>query len=411
MYDAIIIGARCAGASTALLLGRLGHKVLLVDRTAVASEIPHGHFIHRFGPQRLARWGVLDQIVDSGCPLVSDAVMSMGGVPMQGKNLTADGIPFGIAPRRSVLDKILVDNALAAGVELRVQFVVEDVLYDGERVVGVRGRDLRSGQRFAERGQIVIGADGRNSRLAQAVQAPMYEVIPSVSCYYFSYWSGVPLDRLEFHVGRDFVIFAFPTNDNLLALFIAWPIERFPEVRADIETHFMATLAQMPELADQVAAGQRVERFYGTADLPNFFRKPYGPGWALVGDAGHHKDPFMALGIADALRDAELMAQAVHEGLTGVCPLDDVLAGFEQQRNALARPLYQENLSRAKFTPPPPEVLQIRDALLANGDQADINHFFKVNIGLLPPESFFNPENVARILKNAATAHVAAPLV
>ncbi|MCB9007736.1 MAG: FAD-dependent monooxygenase [Ardenticatenaceae bacterium] len=278
MYDAIVIGARCAGASTAMLLGRLGHKVLLVDKTAVASDIPHGHFIHRFGPQRLAKWGLLDQIVETGCPLVSDVVMSMGGVPMHGKNLLVDGIPFGIGPRRAALDKILVDNAVAAGVELRDQFGGEDFLRDGDRISGIRGRDLTTGHRFEEQGQIVIGADGRNSKLAQAVNAPTYEAVPSVSCYYFSYWSGVPMAELQLHVGRDFVIFAFPTNDNLLALFVAWPIERFSEVRQNIENEFMATIEQVPMLAAQVRAGERVEKFYGTADLPNFFRKPFGPG-------------------------------------------------------------------------------------------------------------------------------------
>jgi flavin-dependent dehydrogenase len=321
---------------------------------------------------------------------------------MQGKNLMVDGIPFAIAPRRTALDKILVEQAVAAGVELRDRFVVEDFLQDGERVTGIRGRDLRTGQRFEEQAQIVVGADGRHSRLAQAVQAPVYDALPPVTCYYFSYWRDVPLAHLELHVGRDFVIFAFPTNDNLLAVFISWPVARFPEIRADIETHFMATLDQVPELAVQVRAGQRTERFYGTADLPNFFRKPYGPGWALVGDAGHHKDPFLALGVADALRDAELVAQAVHDGLAGVRPLEAALAEFELRRNETSVPLYWENLEKAKFAPPPPELRQIQQALLANGDQEDINHFFKINLGLLPPESFFNPENVDRILKNAA---------
>ncbi|MCA9955819.1 MAG: hypothetical protein KC434_13915, partial [Anaerolineales bacterium] len=248
---------------------------------------------------------------------------------------------------------------------------------------------------------------GRNSKLAQAVNAPTYETVPPVSCYYFSYWSGVPMEELQLHVGADFVIFAFPTNDNLLALFVAWPIERFAEVRRDIETAFMSVIDQVPTLAAQVRAGERVEKFYGTADLPNYFRKPYGPGWALVGDAGHHKDPFMALGIADALRDAELVAQAVHEGLVGKRPFAEALAEFEQKRNETSLPLYQENLARATFTPPPPEQRQIRQALVDNGNQADTNAFYKAVLGLAPPETFFNPENIGRILHQAAQPVVA----
>ena len=402
MYDAIIIGARCAGASTAMLLARLGHNVLLVDRTAVPSDIPHGHFIHRKGPNRLHAWGVLEQIEASGCPLVTDSVLSAGGVPMMGKDLRVDGVPFGCAPRRSVLDKILVDTAVATGAELRDQCVVEEFLSDGDQITGIKGRDLRTGQRFSESAHIVIGADGRNSSLAKAVQALVYEEKPSVSCYYFSYWSGVDIDRLEVHVGRQQVIFAFPTNDSLFAVFIGQPIEQFSAFRANIEGHFMESLAQAPQLAEQIHAGHQEERFYGTADLPNFFRKPYGPGWALVGDAGHHKDPFMALGIADALRDAELVSAAVHDGLTGVRPMQAALADFEQQRNEESRPSYYENLARATFTPPPPEFVQVRNAVLHNQDQDDMNALTKVNLGLLPKEAFFNPENIGRIMQRAS---------
>ncbi|MCA9917351.1 MAG: hypothetical protein KC445_05330, partial [Anaerolineales bacterium] len=170
----------------------------------------------------------------------------------------------------------------------------------------------------------------------------------------------------------------------------------------DIESHFMATIEQMPTLAEQVRAGERVEKFYGTADLHNFFRQPYGPGWALVGDAGHHKDPFMALGIADALRDADLVSQAVHEGLVGKRPFADALAEFEQKRNETSLPLYQENLARATFTPPPPEQRQIRQALVGNSNQADTNAFYKAILGLAAPETFFSPDNIGRIVQQAA---------
>ncbi|MCA9951531.1 MAG: FAD-dependent monooxygenase [Anaerolineales bacterium] len=401
MYDAIIIGARCAGASTAMLLARKGHKVLLVDRSAVPSDIHHGHFIHRGGPQRLDRWGVLSQIEASGCPLVTEVVMGIGGVPMTAKNIMLDGVAFGCGPRRSVLDKILVDTAVAAGVELRDQFLVEDFHSEDGAITGIVGRDLRTQRRFHEFSQIVIGADGRNSRLAKAVEAPVYEAVPSVSCYYFSYWSGIANAALEFHVGKQQIIFAFPTHDNLFAVFVARPIEEFHHFRADIEKNFMEALEQAPTLAAQLQNGRREERFYGTADLPNFFRKPYGRGWALVGDAGHHKDPYMALGIRDALRDAELLATTVDTGLTGIRPMQTALATYEEQRNEQSRPLYYENLARAKFTPPPPELVQIRNALLHSQDQDDINHFLQVNLGLLPKESFFNPENVGRILGQA----------
>lgn len=398
MYDAIIVGARCAGASTAMLLAREGHKVLLVDRSVVPSDIHHGHFIHRGGPQRLNRWGVLPKIEASGCPMVTDVMIGIGGELMYGKDITLEGVALGCAPRRAVLDKILVDTAVASGTELRDQFVVEDFLNMDGQISGIVGRDLRSGKRFTEQARIVIGADGRHSRLAQHVQAPQYEEHPSATFYYFSYWSGVPQKRLEVHLGKTQIIFAFPTNDALFGVFISRPIAEFQQFRTDIEHNFLEALKQAPSLAAALQQGQREERFYGTADLPNFFRKPYGRGWALVGDAGHHKDPYMALGIADALRDAELLSTAVNAGLTNVCPMEAALAAYEQQRNAQSRPLYYENLARAKFTPPPPDFVKIRAALLQNQNQDDINHFLLVNLGSLSRESFFNPENITRIL-------------
>src|SRR5262245_31177553 len=116
MYDAIVVGARCAGASTAMLLARRGHKVLLVDRATFPSEIPHGHFIHRHGPARLQRWGLLDRIVASGCPAVRTMTTDFGDFPLTGEDLEIDGVALGYGPRRVVLDQILVEAAVKAGV-------------------------------------------------------------------------------------------------------------------------------------------------------------------------------------------------------------------------------------------------------------------------------------------------------
>jgi flavin-dependent dehydrogenase len=151
-----------------------------------------------------------------------------------------------------------------------------------------------------------------------------------------------------------------------------------------------------------VSSGRRAERFYGASDVPNFFRKPYGPGWALVGDAGCHKDPYLALGICDAFRDSELLAEAIDEGLTGRRPLDEALADYERRRNAITRPAYHENIRFAQFCLPPPEVYQLRAAL--RGNQADTNRFAMAREGMIPPEEFFNPENLQRIIMQAQTA-------
>jgi flavin-dependent dehydrogenase len=402
MYDVIVVGARCAGASTALLLGRQGHRVLLVDRATFPSEIPHGHFIHRHGPRRLHRWGLLDKIVASGCPPVQSITNDMGDFPLTGEDLEIDGVAAGYGPRRAVLDQILVEAAVEAGVELREGFTVEDFVTDGERITGIRGRGRAGGATVTEHATVTVGADGRNSRLARAVSAPVYEAVPSVSCYYFSYWSGVPATGLEIYVRQDRAILAFPTNDNLFAVFIAWPSAELAAVRADIEGQFMAALDRVPELAGRVRAGRREERFYGATDLPNFLRKPHGPGWALVGDAGCHKDPFLALGVCDALRDAELLAEALDDGFAGRHPLDAALVDYERRRNEATLPDYHQNLALARFEPLPPDFARLRLAL--RGNQEAINQFFMANEGMIPREAFFNPENMRRIMRAGLAA-------
>lgn len=400
MYDAIVIGARCAGASTAMLLARKGYKVLLADRATFPSDVPRGHFIHKHGPGRLHRWGLLDQVLTTGCPPVTSITMDFDDFPLVGRDLSIDDVAMGYGPRRSALDKVLLDAAVEAGAELREGFVVEDFVTDGERLAGIRGRDKRGGAVATERAHITIGADGRNSRLARAVQAPTYEATPALACWYFSYWGDVPeSEGLEIYLRQRSVIFAFPTNHGLFAIFVGWPIEEFHAVRSDIEGHVMEALARVPALAERVRSGRREERFYGTADVPNFLRRPHGPGWALVGDAGCHKDPYLALGICDALRDSEFLVDAVDEGLSGRRPLEEALGAYERRRNEATLDEYQQNLQLARLQPPPAEVMQLRAAL--RGDQETTNQFFRAREGMIPYETFFNPENLQRIMAKA----------
>jgi flavin-dependent dehydrogenase len=402
MYDAIVIGARCAGASTAMLLARRGLRVLLIDRATFPSDIPHGHLIHQLGPRRLARWGLLERVLATNCPPITSTTLAYGDLALVGTDLSADGAPLGIGPRRSRLDQVLVEAAVEAGAELREGFAVQDLIFDGDRVAGVRGRHGSGGARVRERATVVVGADGRNSGLARTVGAAVYEPAPTLTCWYFSYWSGVAGAGVEIIVRDERAIFAFPTNDELFALFVAWPIAELARVRADVEGELMTVVDRVPELAERVHAGRREERFYGATQLPNFLRRPYGPGWALVGDAGSHKDPFMALGVCDALRDAELLADALADGLSGARAIEDALAGYERRRNEATMPAYQENLAAARLRPPPPEQYALLAALRSS--PADTNHFFLARQGMVPPETFFNPDNLRRIRAAAADA-------
>jgi flavin-dependent dehydrogenase len=234
---------------------------------------------------------------------------------------------------------------------------------------------VRGGATVTERAAVVIGADGRNSNIARAVQAPALVSEPTVSCWYFSYWSGAASRGLEIHAREGQAIFAFPTGDDLLAVFVAWPIARLPIVRADVETEFLAALDVAPELAARVRAGRREERFYGAAQLPNFVRVPQGPGWALVGDAGCHKDPFMALGVCDALRDAELLAETI--------AAERPLSEYEERRNEATLADFGENLAMGRLGPPHPGVLAARAAL--RDDPEEARRFLMAREGMIGP--------------------------
>jgi 2-polyprenyl-6-methoxyphenol hydroxylase-like FAD-dependent oxidoreductase len=345
-----------------MLLARKGYRVLLLDRASFPSDTYRNHFIQHPGVVQLHRWGLLDRVAASNCPPVRTMTIDMGDFPLRMPVESDNGVDTDYAPRRIVLDKILVDAAVAAGAELRERFTVHELLWDSDRVVGIKGR-ADGGVMVTERARIVIGADGAHSVVAKAVQAPRYHERPAYTFAYYSYFSGMPMGGIEIWIRPATAYINFPTNDELTCVAIQAPVDGFHDFRADIEGNFFRTLDRVPELAARVRAGRREERWYGTADLANFFRKPHGPGWALVGDAGYHKDPILAQGVSDAFRDAELLADAADAGLTGCVPMAEALAGYEERRNAIALPAYEQNCAAAAFLPPPPEMFAERAAL------------------------------------------------
>ena len=399
MYDAIVIGARCAGSPTAMLLARKGYRVLLVDRATFPSDSMRNHVIRHPGVVQLHRWGLLDRIVAAGTPPIRKHTSDFGDFPFVGYHPPGDGVDAEYGPRRLVLDKILVDAAAEAGAEIREGFSVSEVVVEDGRVTGIRGK-AKGGTTVTERARIVIGADGQHSLVARTVQAPLYDERPALTCGYYSYWSGMPCEGIEVYLrDRPVFLLAYATNYGLTCIAIQVPVSEFSSIRADIERYFFEALDLAPDLAERVRAGRREERFVGTADLPNFFRKPYGPGWALVGDAGYHKDPITARGISDAFRDAELLAEAIDAGFSGRHPLDGALAGYEQQRNEAARPAYEETCQVASFPTLPPRVYRLRAAIRGNQELCDL--MAGVNVGTVPGENFFGLESIQRIMSEA----------
>jgi flavin-dependent dehydrogenase len=403
MYDAIVVGARCAGSPTAMLLARKGYRVLLVDKARFPSDTLSVHYIHQPGIARLKRWGLLDAVVASNCPPVRTQRFDAGPFALTGAPPPASGVADGYSPRRTVLDKLLIDAAAAAGAEVRERFMVDGLVMDGDRVTGVRGHTA-GGAIVTEQARIVVGADGLHSRVARIVGAPAYEIRPALTCAYYAYWSDVPTAGVELYARPDRMILAGPTNDDQTLVIIYWPQTAFREVRADIAGNFLQALDLAPGLSERVRAGRRAERFRGTADLPNLFRTPCGPGWALVGDAGYHKDPITAQGITDAFRDAELLAEAIDDGFSGRRTLADALADYERRRNEAVMPMYELTCELAVLQPPSPKMQRLFAAL--RQDQTQTDRFFGAIAGTVPIAEFFAPENVARITE--APAGVAA---
>lgn len=387
MYDAIIVGARCAGAATAMLLARRGHKVLLVDRATFPSDLPHGHFIHRRGPARLKRWGLLGRVAATGAPPITSVTTDYGDFALSDRDVMVDGAPLGYGPRRRALDRILLDAAVESGADLRTGFAVQDYIGDGERIIGIRGREAAGRALVTEHATVTIGADGRNSRLARTVGAPVYEELPPLTCWYFSYWSGIPDPGLQLHLRERRLVLAFPADAGLVAIFAAWPASMLPQVRADIPRHFMGAVDAVPGLGEQVRAGRQEDRYYGASDLANFLRRPYGPGWALVGDAGCHKDPFLALGMCDAFRDAELLTNALDEAFTGLTPLETALAGYHRKRDRATVPDYQLNALLARTMAAPGPLLRVRAEV--REDPRAIRRLTLMNQGVREPDASY----------------------
>lgn len=398
-YDAIVVGARCAGAPTAMLLARAGHRVLLVDRSTFPSDTVSTLVIHATGMSALGRWGLLDEVVASGCPPIDTYRFDFGPFVISGTPHPDGGSSIAYAPRRTVLDKILVDAAAAAGVEVREGYTVEDLILDDDgAVVGIRGHGP-GGSSSVERSTVVIGADGHNSRVARTVGATEYNTKPVLENAFYTFWSGLPDNGFNTVIRGDRGIAAIPTNDDQTLVLVGCPIDQAASFKADVEGNYLAAIELEPAVADQIHAATREDRFY-TGGVPNFFRKPYGSGWALVGDAGYTRDPITAQGISDAFRDAERVASAVHEWQSGDSLFEDAMAMYHKERDERALPIYEFTTQLATLEPPPPELAELMTAVATS--QPAMDAFVSVTAGTLSPVEFFAPDHIGPLLQAGA---------
>jgi 2-polyprenyl-6-methoxyphenol hydroxylase-like FAD-dependent oxidoreductase len=397
MYDAIIVGARCAGSPAAMLLARRGYRVLLVDKARFPSDTISTHLIQPPGMALLKSWGLLERLMATGCPAIHTFVFDFGELTLAGAPGTPE-TPIACAPRRTVLDKILVDAASEAGAEVREEFTVTDILQQDGAVTGIRGHG-KGGPAVTEHARVVIAADGLHSFVAKAVSDSTYRDKPRLLAGYYTYWRDLPMEgRFETYVrpSRGFAV--WPTNDDLTLVIVGWPFAEFEANRKDIEGNYMKAINLAPSFAERIRAARREEPFAGTA-VPNYFRKPFGPGWALIGDAGYNKDFITAQGIADAFRDAQICVDALDETFSRGRPFDQAMGHYQTARDAHVLPMYEFTTELATLEPPPPMLQQLLQAM--RGNQEAMDGFARVNSGATSPAEFFSEENVGRILAAA----------
>jgi 2-polyprenyl-6-methoxyphenol hydroxylase-like FAD-dependent oxidoreductase len=357
-YDAIVVGARAAGAATAMLLGRAGRRVLLVDRSEYGADTLSTHALLRSGVLQLHRWGLLDDVRRAGTPPVTATRFHYGDDVIDVAIRPDNGVDALYAPRRTVLDPILVDAARDAGVEVTYKVRVTDVVRDSDgHVHGIRAQTLHGDDAIAT-APIVIGADGIHSTIARLVGAQTVHETTTASAFIYGYFDGFQPGAYDWYFRPGVSAGVIPTNDGLANVFVGLPPARFSaEARGgDVDAAFRAVLREAaPDVADRLAGRAPVARHRSFPGQVGHLRRAHGPGWALVGDAGSYKDPLTAHGITAALRDAELLVRSL------VTTSDAVQ--FETTRDAFAAPLLDVTASLSAYDWDLPEVMNLHNQL------------------------------------------------
>ena len=316
LYDVIIVGARVAGAATAALLGRRGLRVLLVDRAALPSPAVSTHFFARTALEFLdKRLGVLGEVLATGAPPLRRWHIEIEGACYGGPMPARGGHSYNLCVRREALDGILLRAATSeAGVELRMRARVDRLVREGGRVAGVAGPGWEA------RAPVVIGADGRGSRVARLAGAEAEFDAGVLRCAYHAYWTGVaphPQPALElWYSGRD-VFQVGPCDAGAWVVMISSPAGDYPALRGDGTGNYLARLEAVPAMRARLRDARRISPVFGSGTLRNFERVPAGPGWFLAGDAYCLKDPLFGAGITDAFRAAGVLADLVPQVLDG----------------------------------------------------------------------------------------------
>jgi 2-polyprenyl-6-methoxyphenol hydroxylase-like FAD-dependent oxidoreductase len=350
-FDVVVVGGRVAGASTALLLARSGVRVALLDRGRYGSDTLSTHGLMRAGVWQLDRWGVLPSLVDAATPPIRRTAFHYAdGETVEVALRPTAGVEALYAPRRLLLDRILVDAAAAAGAEVRHETTVTSLLCEGGRVAGVAARDAQGRERTI-RATVTVGADGVRSTVAAQAGAPVVWQGRSAGAVLYRYYAHLPTVGYEWAYGAGVAAGLIPTNDGLTCVFVGTSPARMRELRSDgVDGAFATLLAEsFPAFPSRVAAAVPDGRPLGWPPMRGFLRRCWGPGWALVGDAGYYKDPITTHGITDGLRDAELLADALVDSLGGSVPERVALADYQSARDRMSTRLFSATEAVAAY--------------------------------------------------------------
>jgi flavin-dependent dehydrogenase len=344
-HDVVIVGARVAGAAAAMLLARLGHDVVVVDQASFPSDTISTHAIARSGVVQLRRWGLLDAVLASGAPAIRQVTFHAGGESVSRTIKHKAGVGLVVAPRRSILDTIIAAAAQRAGADMREGVTVTGVQRDSRgRVIGISGHD-RAGAPIELGGRYVIGADGLSSRVARSAGAAITQGRPAGGAAQYAYYAGIPWAGMELFVAERSFAGVFPTHHGQACIWVCTPSADANAARrraGSREQAFGELLERSaPQLTGRLRHARRTSPVQGMLRQPNQVRQAFGPGWALVGDAGYHRDAVTAHGISDAFRDAELLASALDQVLSGGAEQSTALGCYQQQRDQALTEIFE----------------------------------------------------------------------
>ncbi|EME22067.1 NAD(P)/FAD-dependent oxidoreductase [Rhodococcus triatomae] len=362
-FDAVIVGARCAGSATAIALAERGLRVLAIDSARFPSDTLSTHLLWPSTMAEIQALGAFAEVEAIGAPRLPVAEAVLDDISWETGYSPVSGIDYAMCVRRTALDEVVQRAAVDAGAEIRQRSTATGLIWSSSRVVGVRYTDAEGHEREA-RAPIVVGADGRKSLVAREVGAetPLISA-PSGRACYFGYWTD-PHTSLR-HIATQWRVegllgTAFPCDDGLLLSLLQPPIALVPEFRGrKVHDAYLAGVEAIPGLAQRLDGCELASKVRSCTGIESYFRRSSGPGWALPGDAGHFKDPVTAQGIRDGYRYGRLLGEALAPVLasrTGVAAtaVDEAAARWAAQRERDCIEIYQWTNLLAAGAPPSP---------------------------------------------------------